>query len=32
MIAAMTNQPVGTVTKQLSRAVDRLRTWWNKEN
>jgi RNA polymerase sigma-70 factor, ECF subfamily len=31
-IAAMTARPVGTVTKQLSRAIARLRGWWDKEN
>jgi RNA polymerase sigma-70 factor (ECF subfamily) len=30
-IALMTGRPVGTVTKQLSRAYDRLRTWYSKE-
>ena len=31
-IAASTGRPIGTVTKQLSRAVARLRSWWDKEN
>lgn len=31
-IAAITSRPVGTVTKQLSRAIARLRGWWDKEN
>ena len=30
--AAATGRPVGTVTKQLSRALARLRGWWAKEN
>ena len=30
-IAALSARPVGTVTKQLSRAVARLRAWWDKE-
>jgi RNA polymerase sigma-70 factor (ECF subfamily) len=30
-IAEMTGRPVGTVTKQLSRAYERLRTWYSKE-
>ena len=31
-IAAITARPIGTVTKQLSRAIARLRSWWDKEN
>ncbi|MFV2069552.1 MAG: RNA polymerase sigma factor [Pirellulales bacterium] len=31
-IAAITGRPIGTVTKQLSRAVSRLRSWWDREN
>ena len=31
-IAAITARPIGTVTKQLSRAIARLRSWWSKEN
>lgn len=31
-IAAITGRPVGTVTKQLSRAIKRLRCLWDKEN
>ena len=31
-IAAITGRPVGTVTKQLSRAIERLRCLWDKEN
>jgi RNA polymerase sigma-70 factor, ECF subfamily len=31
-IAAITGRPVGTVTKQLSRAVARLRSWCDQEN
>ncbi len=31
-IAAITARPLGTVTKQLSRASARLRTWWEKED
>jgi RNA polymerase sigma-70 factor (ECF subfamily) len=31
-IAAITSRPIGTVTKQLSRAIARLRLWWDKEN
>jgi RNA polymerase sigma-70 factor (ECF subfamily) len=31
-IAAITARPIGTVTKQLSRAIVRLRSWWDKEN
>lgn len=31
-IAAMSARPIGTVTKQLSRAIARLRSWWDKEN
>lgn len=31
-IAAITSRPIGTVTKQLSRAIARLRSWWDKEN
>ncbi len=30
-IAAMSSRPLGTVTKQLSRAIARLRSWWDKE-
>ena len=30
-IAASTGRPVGTITKQLSRAVARLRSWWDRE-
>lgn len=30
--AAITGRPIGTVTKQLSRAVSRLRTWWERES
>jgi RNA polymerase sigma-70 factor (ECF subfamily) len=30
--AAITGRPIGTITKQISRAVCRLRTWWEKEN
>jgi len=29
-IADATGKPVGTITKQLSRAIERLRTWLNK--
>jgi DNA-directed RNA polymerase specialized sigma24 family protein len=31
-IAAITSRPIGTVTKQLSRAIARLRSWWDKEH
>ena len=31
-IAAITGRPLGTVTKQLSRAVARLRSWWDGED
>jgi RNA polymerase sigma-70 factor, ECF subfamily len=31
-IAAITSRPIGTVTKRLSRAIARLRLWWDKEN
>jgi RNA polymerase sigma-70 factor (ECF subfamily) len=31
-IAAITARPLGTVTKQLSRAIARLRSWWDEEN
>jgi RNA polymerase sigma-70 factor (ECF subfamily) len=31
-IAAITGRPIGTVTKQLSRAIARLRAWWNEED
>jgi RNA polymerase sigma-70 factor (ECF subfamily) len=31
-IAAISARPLGTVTKQLSRAVARLRSWYGKEN
>jgi RNA polymerase sigma-70 factor (ECF subfamily) len=31
-IAAISARPIGTVTKQLSRAIGRLRSLWNKEN
>ncbi len=31
-IAEITGRPLGTVTKQLSRAVDRLRSLWDQEN
>lgn len=31
-IAQITARPIGTVTKQLSRATRRLRSWWDKEN
>ncbi len=31
-IAEITSRPLGTVTKQLSRAIARLRSWWDKEN
>jgi len=31
-IAEITARPIGTVTKQLSRATRRLRSWWDKEN
>jgi RNA polymerase sigma-70 factor, ECF subfamily len=31
-IAAITARPLGTVTKQVSRAIARLRSWWDKEN
>jgi len=31
-IAAITGRPIGTVTKQLSRAIARLRSWWEEEN
>ena len=31
-IAAITTRPIGTATKQLSRAIARLRSWWDKEN
>jgi RNA polymerase sigma-70 factor, ECF subfamily len=31
-IAAITSRPIGTVTKQLSRAIARLRSWWDEEN
>ena len=31
-IAEIAGRPVGTVTKQLSRAIARLRAAWNKEN
>jgi RNA polymerase sigma factor (sigma-70 family) len=31
-IAEITARSVGTVTKQLSRATARLRSWWDKEN
>ena len=31
-IAAITARPIGTVTKQLSRASARLRSWWGQEN
>ncbi len=31
-ITAITTRPLGTVTKQLSRAIARLRSWWDKEN
>lgn len=31
-IAEITGRPIGTVTKQLSRAIRRLRSWWEKEN
>jgi RNA polymerase sigma-70 factor, ECF subfamily len=31
-IAEITGRPLGTVTKQLSRAIARLRSWWDKEN
>jgi len=31
-IAGITGRPIGTVTKQLSRATRRLRSWWEKEN
>ncbi|MFO1004403.1 MAG: sigma-70 family RNA polymerase sigma factor [Planctomycetaceae bacterium] len=30
-IAAMLERPVGTVTKQISRAISRLRTWYTEE-
>jgi RNA polymerase sigma-70 factor (ECF subfamily) len=31
-IAAISARPVGTVTKQLSRAIARLRSWYDEEN
>ena len=31
-IAEITGRPVGTVTKQLSRAMGRLRAWYDEEN
>jgi RNA polymerase sigma-70 factor, ECF subfamily len=31
-IATISEQPVGTVTKQLSRAIARLRSWYGEEN
>lgn len=31
-IAEITGRPVGTVTKQLSRAIERLRSMWDREN
>lgn len=31
-IAEITARPIGTVTKQLSRTIRRLRSWWDKEN
>jgi RNA polymerase sigma-70 factor, ECF subfamily len=31
-IAAISTRPLGTVTKQLSRAIARLRSWYDKEN
>ncbi|HEX8201595.1 MAG TPA: sigma-70 family RNA polymerase sigma factor [Isosphaeraceae bacterium] len=31
-IAAISARPIGTVTKQLSRAIARLRSWYDKEN
>jgi RNA polymerase sigma-70 factor (ECF subfamily) len=31
-IAAISARPLGTVTKQLSRAIARLRSWYDKEN
>jgi RNA polymerase sigma-70 factor, ECF subfamily len=31
-IAAISSRPLGTVTKQLSRAIARLRSWYDKEN
>lgn len=31
-LAEITGRPLGTVTKQLSRAIARLRCWWDKEN
>ena len=31
-IAQITGRPIGTVTKQLSRAIARLRSWWEKED
>jgi RNA polymerase sigma-70 factor (ECF subfamily) len=31
-IATITGRPIGTVTKQISRAVARLRSWWDEEN
>lgn len=31
-IAAISARPMGTVTKQLSRAIARLRSWYDKEN
>lgn len=31
-IAEISGRPIGTVTKQLSRSIARLRDWWDKEN
>jgi RNA polymerase sigma-70 factor, ECF subfamily len=31
-IASISAQPIGTVTKQLSRAIARLRSWYDEEN
>ena len=31
-IASISGQPLGTVTKQLSRAIARLRSWYDEEN
>lgn len=31
-ISEITARPIGTVTKQLSRAIRRLRSWWEREN
>ena len=31
-VATITGRPLGTVTKQLSRAIARLRAWSEKEN